>query len=171
MILATDVHYHVPEAGGGATAAGVLFNDWGDAIAQQTVTAEIADVQAYVSGQFYKRELPCLLALIKQIESPLDCIIVDGFVYLDSQQHAGLGQYLYDALEGEVSVVGVAKSAFRHSPVETQVLRGKSANPLYVTSVGIALADAKQSILAMSGDFRLPTLLKQVDRLCRNARG
>ena len=96
---------------------------------------------------------------------------MDGFVYLDGQQSAGLGQYLYHALEGNVAVVGVAKSAFRDSPVDTQVLRGKSRNPLYVTSVGIELADAKRFVAAMAGDFRLPTLLKQVDSLCRQRKG
>ncbi len=163
MILATDVHYHDV----GATAAGVLFNDWRDAVAQQTLTLKIKKVKPYVSGQFYQRELPCLLALVEQIDRPLECIIVDGFVYLDRQKSPGLGQYLYHALEGKVAVVGVAKSAFRDSSVDTQVLRGKSRNPLYVTSVGIELADAKRFVAAMAGDFRLPTLLKQVDSLCR----
>ncbi|HHL19633.1 MAG TPA: endonuclease V [Thiothrix sp.] len=167
MILATDVHYH----DSGATAAGVLFNDWGDVAAQQTLTVEIATVKPYVSGQFYQRELPCLLALIEQIDRPLDCIVVDGFVYLDKQKNAGLGQYLYDALGGQVAVVGVAKSAFRDSPVDTQVLRGESRKPLYVTSVGIELVDAKRFVVAMAGDFRLPTLLKQVDSLCRQRNG
>jgi hypothetical protein len=31
-------------------------------------------------------------------------------VYLDGFSEAGLGKYLYDALKGEVSVVGMAKS-------------------------------------------------------------
>jgi deoxyribonuclease V len=163
MILATDVHYHDV----GATAAGVLFNEWEDVAAEQTLTVEIDTVKPYVSGQFYQRELPCLLALVEQIDRPLECIIVDGFVYLDGQESAGLGQYLYQALAGEVAVVGVAKSAFRESPADTQVLRGKSRNPLYVTSVGIELTDAKRFVAAMAGDFRLPALLKQVDSLCR----
>ena len=167
MILATDVHYHDK----GATAAGVLFPHWEEGAAQQTFTVEIETVLPYVSGQFYQRELPCLLALIdkvvEQIDKPLTCIVVDGFVYLDEHQRAGLGHYLYTALAGKVAVVGVAKSAFRDSPVDTQVLRGKSCKPLYVTSVGIDLADAKYFVSSMAGDFRLPTLLKQVDSLCR----
>jgi deoxyribonuclease V len=164
MILATDVHYHDV----GATAAGVLFNDWCDVAAQQTLTVEIEAVKPYVSGQFYQRELPCLLALVEQIDKPLTCIVVDGFVYLNEQKRAGLGQYLYEALEGKVAVVGVAKSAFRESPADTQVWRGKSQKPLYVTSVGIEQEEAKRCVTRMAGDFRLPTLLKQVDSLCRH---
>lgn len=163
MILATDVHYHRT----GATAAGVLFNDWQDTQAQQTLTVPIEHVEPYVSGQFYQRELPCLLALIEQITMPLDTIIVDGFVTLGEQQTAGLGKYLYDALAGKIIVIGVAKSAFSDSSIATEILRGKSNKPLYVTAVGMELEDAKDCVLAMAGAFRLPTLLKQVDSLCR----
>lgn len=166
MILATDVHYHEQ----GATAAGVLFNDWQDTEPQQVLVAEIAEVAEYIPGQFYRRELPCLLALLKQLENVPDCIVIDGFVYLDAQNRAGLGKHLYDALAGEVVVIGVAKSAFRDSPTETALLRGDSQKPLYVTAAGIPLAQAKQHIATMHGAFRLPTLLKQVDRVCRSIR-
>jgi deoxyribonuclease V len=38
---------------------------------------------------------------------------------------------------------------------------------LYITAEGIELETAKEYIHAMQGDFRLPTLLKRVDQLCR----
>lgn len=38
-----------------------------------------------------------------------DCIIVDGFVHLEDDK-PGLGKHLYDALNGKVRVIGVAKN-------------------------------------------------------------
>ena len=139
MILATDVQYHDQ----GATVAGVLFHDWKDANAEKVIMTEIQDVAPYVSGQFYQRELPCLLALLEDVGDAVECIVVDGFVYLDGEQKPGLGKYLYDALDGQIPVIGVAKSAFKDSPPDTALLRGNSQNPLYVTSVGIPFMQAK----------------------------
>jgi len=39
-----------------------------------------------------------------------------------------------------------------------------------ITSVGIELEDAKEAILEMHGKYRFPTLLKEVDSLCRGNR-
>jgi len=61
----------------------------------------------------------------------------------------------------------VAKSRFAGTPVETEVLRGKSKRPLYVTSPGITLETAKGLIRNMHCRDRLPTLLTAVDRACR----
>jgi len=49
-----------------------------------------------------------------------------------------------------------------------KIFRGKSTNPLYITSEGIELEIAADLILNMHGIYRIPTLLKKVDQLCRN---
>nr|WP_217497723.1 endonuclease V [Lysobacter enzymogenes] len=79
MILATDVHYF----DGRARAAGVLFADWSDALAAATLTADIDAVADYQPGAFYRRELPCLAALLAKLDAPPECIVVDGHAWLD----------------------------------------------------------------------------------------
>lgn len=172
MILATDVHYYTDyDYTNYAIAAGVAFADWQDAAPTQTYTCRIDEVKPYVSGQFYQRELPCLLALLAQIHAAPDyipdCIIVDGFVYLDGVSQAGLGFHLYQALHEKIPVIGVAKSAFQQPPKVHELYRGESQKPLYITAAGLPLALAKQHIQDMHGDFRLPTLLKYADQCCR----
>jgi deoxyribonuclease V len=163
MILATDVHY----TGTGATAAGVAFNDWPDAQPTRTVVSRIAQGAGYAPGLFYQRELPCLLALLREHDLQPGCIVVDGYVYLDGRQRPGLGWYLFDALRGTVPVVGVAKSAFAGIGAEHEVRRGGSERPLYVTCAGMALDAAKAHVADMHGDHRMPTLLRAVDQLSR----
>jgi len=163
MILATDVHYYSDYA----IAAGVIFGNWQDAIPIQSDTCKVEQIKPYISGQFYQRELPCLLALLDHVKQKPSCIIVDGFVYLDGVSQAGLGLYLYQQLNTKIPVIGVAKSAFRKTPKQTELYRGESKKPLYITAAGLSLIQAKESIQQMHGDFRLPSLLKQVDQLCR----
>ena len=163
MLLATDVHYTENTA----TAAGILFKNWDAAEASNIVTAHIPEVAEYIPGQFYKRELPCLLALLQELPTEPDCIVVDGFVYLDNAQKPGLGKYLYDALEARIPIVGVAKSAFTSTPEECGILRGESHNPLYITAAGMTLSEAKASVTQMHGAYRMPSMLKLADRVCR----
>ena len=96
-----------------------------------------------------------------------DVIVIDGYVYLGDPSHPGLGQHLYDALQGRAAVVGVAKTRFKGTPDNCEILRGGSNRTLFVTSVGIALEIAKRDIQAMYGRHRLPDLLKLADRECR----
>ena len=81
-----------------------------------------------------------------------------------AQAPPGLGKFLYDALGGEVIVIGVAKTAFRGIPPLYQLFRGGSKRPLYVTAAGVHLDLAKDFIRSMHGEHRLPTMLKRVDR-------
>lgn len=164
-ILATDVHYTEP----GAVAAGMLFNDWRAATPSRTVTSHFDTVEAYEPGAFYRRELPCLLGLLRKHALQPDVIIVDGHVFLDDAGRPGLGKHLFDALDGRVPVIGVAKTAFAGMDARFEVLRGDSLRPLYVTAIGLPLEEAQAHVRAMHGAHRLPTLLKQVDRTCRKA--
>jgi len=162
MILATDVHYSHSTA----VAAGVLFDHWNYPEPKREYVCKIQKIEPYESGKFYKRELPCILTLLKTHNLSVDCIVVDGFVYLDDDLRPGLGKYLFDTLGGVVTVVGVAKTAFQGISNENEVVRGKSEKPLYVTSTG-DIDTAKRDIIRMHGDYRIPTLLKRVDSLCR----
>ena len=163
MILAVDVAYH-KEA---AIVGGVLFRDWNDEkpLKELVISCKVPD--NYIPGQLYRRELPCIAALLEHVSEVLDCIIIDGFVYLGKAKNPGLGKHLGDMLEQKVAVIGVAKTTFKDTPKSCEVLRGKSRKPLYVTADGVSEDRAKFLIKSMHGKDRIPTLLKYVDRLCR----
>lgn len=167
MLLAVDVHYGTQLA----TTAGVSFDDWGAAEPLGCFVAEVAQVAAYVPGEFFQRELPCILHLLQETGVQPDCILIDGYVYLDGVSRPGLGKHLFDALGGRTKVVGVAKTAFAGIDAGYQVLRGGSSRPLYVTCIGEELSVAKAGVAAMHGEHRIPTLLRAVDQLCRRSAG
>lgn len=165
MILAVDVSYRQQQA----LAAGVRFHAWEAREPAETLTLPYDVVAPYVPGQFYKRELPPILALLNKLARLPDTIIVDGYVYLGKQRHPGLGKYLYDALDGQAVVVGVAKSRFRGTSAETKVFRAGSRRPLYVTAVGMDANEAQHLVAGMCGAHRMPTLLRLVDRLSKTS--
>lgn len=82
MILAVDVYYRDNTA----IAAGVLFNRWGDCKPADELVTHISKLETYTPGEFYRRELPCILAILKQLENLPEYIIVDGYVYLDKNK-------------------------------------------------------------------------------------
>ncbi|WP_395749261.1 endonuclease V [Prosthecobacter sp.] len=160
LIAALDVCYHEH----GATAAAVLFAQWTDdkPIAQEL--SQISQVAEYEPGQFYRREMPCLLDILKRLPLPPAVIVVDGHVWLRPDE-PGLGWHLHTATG--IPVIGVAKTSFDGSPHAAHVLRGGSHRPLFVTAVGLPQNDAAEHIHSMHGSYRMPTLLKLVDHLCR----
>ena len=164
MILAVDVTYHKDAA----IVGGVLFYDWTDAEPLKELVISCSVPDNYMPGQFYRRELPCIAALLEQVPETLDFILIDGYVHLGSSREPGLGKHLRDMLEQKVAVIGVAKTAYKDTPKSCEVLRGKSRNPLYVTADGITQDRAVFLIRNMHGNDRIPTLLKHVDRLCRS---
>ena len=163
MNCVIDVQYQKDSA----LAAALLFSHWQTDQIEQTILKPITFVAPYQSGAFFKRELPCILALLEEIHEPLEFIIIDGFVTLGKAQKEGLGMHLYNALNQSIPIIGVAKNAFSETPKETEILRGQSQKPLYISAVGISLNQAKQLIQQMHGEYRIPTLLKKVDQLCR----
>lgn len=161
MILAVDVQY----IAGKGVAAGVVFESW-DLSSATDEFISVDDINAeYVTGQFYKRELPCILMLLNDHALSPDIILVDGYVFLDDDESPGLGKYLYDALKGRIMVIGVAKNRYAGISEQHAVYRGDSRNPLYVTAAG--LKTARENILSMHGRHRAPTLLKHADKLAR----
>ena len=163
MIACLDVDYR----DSGAVAAGVLIRDWSDDRAILEIVVRIEAVEPYVPGQFFRRELPCLRAVLYALGDLPDVIVIDGYVWLGDEATPGLGAHLHQAIGGKSAVVGVAKTRFLRARAVAEVLRGQSLSPLFVTSVGIAPAEAADHVRAMHGPFRIPTLLKRVDRLCR----
>ncbi|MBI4752335.1 MAG: endonuclease V [Acidobacteria bacterium] len=153
-----------------ATAGCVIFENWTESSPTQELTTIVSPIAAYEPGKFYRRELPCLRAVLDLVSDPLDVIIVDGFVWLEHGT-PGLGGHLYAALKKAVPVVGVAKTKFLGATSVTEVFRGLSKSPLYVSAAGMELDEAAQSIQNMHGPYRIPTLLKRVDQLCRKTTG
>ncbi|MGJ0431396.1 endonuclease V [Methylobacter sp.] len=163
MILAVDVDYRDRSA----FIAGIAFENWQDASEKSIFGSRLDDIEDYIPGQFYRRELPCILKLIEEHQLVPDLIVIDGFVYLDGRSRPGLGKHLYDALQGKIRVVGVAKRPFNDIAQECELYRGASKKPLYITSVGIPLSEAKAYIKSMHGEYRIPALLKQADRISK----
>jgi deoxyribonuclease V len=165
---ALDVCYG-PESAPGAAAACVLFDRWTSAAEASSHVARIVDVAPYEPGAFYRRELPCLMAALATITTPLEAVVVDGYVFLSAEGRPGLGAHLFEALGRVTPVIGVAKKSFTGSAFAEPVLRGGSARPLYVTAAGVDAPTAARWVHDMDGPHRIPTLLKRADRLCRDA--
>jgi len=162
MILITDVKYD--EDNHTAKAVGVLFENWTDERHVRSHYVILDGFGPYVPGEFYKRELPCLLSLLEEIPEPLEAIIVDGYVDLE-QDHPGLGRHLYNAISQKTMVIGIAKSRYA-SANAIQILRGDSKNPLHVTSTQ-DVEVISQKVKSMAGPYRLPYMVKLVDQLTR----
>jgi deoxyinosine 3'endonuclease (endonuclease V) len=167
MILAFDVYY----TGDEARAVCLAFRHWTDTDAAQNWIEYISGISDYEPGAFYKRELPCILAILKTIDlSLVQAIVIDGYVVLDNNGKPGLGLHLYNALGSRIPIIGVAKTTYAGNDLNVaEVFRGKSERPLYVTAVGISLPDAAAHIQSMAGEYRMPTLLKQLDSLTRSS--
>lgn len=164
MIVALDVHY---PASGGACAAAVMFADWPSSDPTGVVTTRSTEVAPYRPGGFYLRELPCLLAVLGDLPTEPDVVIIDGYVHLGGDGKPGLGAHLFDALGGRTPVLGVAKTPFRGTPSECEVLRGASVRPLYVTAIGMDANMARERVRDLHGQHRIPTMLRLADTACR----
>ncbi|MCD0470896.1 endonuclease V [Flavobacterium sp. JAS] len=165
MILAFDTYYF----DGKAKTVCLEFTEWNQSENFKVHTEIIDNVEEYIPGEFYKRELPCILSLLNKMDlTNLEVIIVDGFVYLDDEKKYGLGGHLYEKLNKKTPIIGVAKTNFASIEKDKKsLIRGESVKPLYVTAIGIELEDAFQKVESMAGEFRMPTLLREMDRLTK----
>jgi deoxyinosine 3'endonuclease (endonuclease V) len=163
MNIILDVRYE----GGRAAVAGVEFEHWSDRQPHDLTTATVPTPSEYFPGKLYKRELPCLLTLLRGKRTLFKTIIIDGYVHLQPPFEKGLGAYLADALPYPAAIVGVAKTAFKRADRFVPVYRGCSRKPLYVSSWGLPLREAARQVERMDGKFRLPTLIKLADQLSR----
>lgn len=160
-MLAIDVYYY-NEIG---KVVGLLFKEFTDSKPINIVQKEIQDIALYEPGAFYKRELPCIISLLSEVNiSEIELIIIDGYVFLDDEGKMGLGAYLYNYLSQKIPIIGVAKTSFHDNTKNViEVFRGTSTKPLYVSSIGIHIQEAATFIKSMFGNNRIPTLLKLLD--------
>lgn len=165
MILAFDAYYF----DGKAKTVCICFEKWTDAVPLKIYSAYTENVEDYAPSAFYKRELPCILHLLTQVDEPfIEVIIVDGYVVLDDDGNYGLGGYLFEQLQYKIPVIGVAKTNFALiEKNKREAKRGQSARPLYITSLGVDSDIAAAYIQSMHGAFRIPTLLKKLDTLTK----
>jgi len=165
-IAVLDVHYEST----GARAACVLAESWQSKSPSRTYVQDLGTAKPYEAGNFFRRELPSLLSVLRLLSSLPDAIVVDGYVWLSSVRRPGLGAHLYEALGKATPVVGIAKSAFAGAHVSSavaRVFRGTSRIPLFVTAAGMDLRLAEQCIREMAGKHRIPEMMKIADQLSR----
>lgn len=159
---AVDVHY---DNLGQAKAALVVCRELTFSTVVSEHVADIAGTEPYEPGKLYKRELPCIRAVLA-LGPRLELLVIDGYATLDPQGRPGLGAHTADALG--IPVIGVAKTPFRTATHAAEVIRGAATRPLYVTAAGgLEIADAARIVAAMAGPNRLPAVLARVDKLAR----
>jgi deoxyribonuclease V len=158
---AVDVWY---PASGGARAAAVLSGDpaFGSSLSERVV--QVPTVAPYQPGEFYRRELPPILAVLADLPD-LALLIVDGYVDLDPHGRMGLGAHAHAELG--IPVIGVAKTPFATATQAVPVLRGRSHRPLLVTAAGWPADQAAELVRRMPGRYRLPDALRRADALAR----
>ena len=165
MIYAFDTYYFENYA----NTVCIAFEDWNSDKETEIYTAKTAIISDYESGAFYKRELPCISNLLKNIELKQgDFIIVDGYVTLDNDGKIGLGGHLFEALDHKFPVIGIAKNGFNsQDDIRREVYRGNSRSPLFLTARGVDVDAVKTKVEGMHGNFRIPSLLKKLDQISR----
>jgi len=86
LCVAVDVHYL---SSGAARAAAVVAADAAFTQVLDEYTELVFEVAAYRPGEFYRRELPPLRAVL-QHASGLGLLVVDGYADLDPNGRPGL---------------------------------------------------------------------------------
>lgn len=161
--VTVDVHYL---GSGGARAAAVVAADarFCEVVAERT--EDVAEAVPYRAGEFYRRELPPIRAVLSGL-SGLGLLVVGGYADLDPGGRPGLGAYAQ--AEFGIPVIGVAKTAFRTASHAVPVLRGTSARPLFVTAAGMPRREAAELVRHMAGQHRLPDAIRRADTLARTS--
>ena len=171
--LIFDVTYH--EDSNVAKTVALEFDNFNDKVESKSYVDESQIASEYIPGEFYKRELPAIMSLITNkiglntLKNNYDAIVVDG-LYMLGKDHLGLGARLKNHLMKlgiDIEVIGIAKSYYKDcEQVAGIVYRGKEATkPLYVN--GSLQKDYVEIVKNMAGEYRLPYLVKKVDKLCR----
>ena len=161
MVLALDVHY---KETGTAKAVGILF-DWTAIQPKKVITEYVNMISDYIPGEFYKRELPCLLKIIEKAPlKDIEAILVDGHIYVDNDGKYGLGGMLWEALNKQTPIIGLAKTSFfSNKQTVNELYRGKSKKPLFLSVIGCDMEATAEKIKNMKGGYRIPTILKELD--------
>ena len=168
--LAIDTYYTEENA----YTVGVFFSRWDDTEPLNIIKRITKPEYPYVPGEFYKRELPCIMDLLGGVSfDTLSTIIVDGFVRIekDGEMVSGLGERLYDEVKDwGISVIGVAKSKFNGCENwSIPIIRKAGSKPLYVQGIGRYTDEMAASLIkGMAGPNKLPILLQLLDRETKN---
>lgn len=157
-----DVHYKT----GIAITALVQFTDFLDEKPLDIVVTRMKIPSNYVPGEFFKRELPCLIHAIKESGGQYDTIIIDGYVHMQASRK-GLGQHLFEALGQQIPITGIAKNPMKLATDFLPVRRGDSDKPLFVSTISLDLSEMAELVKKMHGPFRIPTLVKLADQAAR----
>jgi len=166
MFACVDTHY----TDNYSRTALLWFESWIDSKPSSELVHEHIGLQEpYVPGEFFRRELPCIVEAVESYFLDIETIVIDGHVWLDQNQNKGLGAILHDALGSSTNIIGVAKNRF-HTDCGIDVFRGVSKKPLIVTAAGMSNAEAAGIVIRMHGQHRVPTLLKRADFLSRHGR-
>ncbi|NJM79536.1 MAG: endonuclease V [Flavobacterium sp.] len=165
MILTIDVHYKADYA----KTVLLFFENWQSETPSNVVTHITKDVMEYEPGSFYKRELPCIMNALQTVSlDAIEVIIIDGYIYVDNEGKYGLGGHLYEALDKNFSIIGVAKTSFQsNKETVVEVYRGESKNPLFVSAIGLEKEVGANYIKNMFGEYRMPYLLKLMDQITK----
>lgn len=181
IVAGLDVAY-APDSDRAAAAVVLLDADSGEVVESATAWVRIAF--PYLPGLFAFREVPPLVAALRELRTVPDLLVCDGYG-LAHPRRFGLACHL-GVLTGLPSI-GVGKTAFigEHPEVDTErgawapltdrgevvgrVLRTRTGvKPVFV-SVGhrIGLDRACAQVLRLCRDFRLPETVRAADHLCR----
>ena len=175
MIIAFDTYYY----DGYSYTVGGVFESWADNDVCYYVTSKRSCIDAeYKPGELYKRELPCIMQCLSMVNiENIDTIVVDGYVWLSEDGKElvkGLGAKLNDAIKMaysvEKNIVGIAKNPYHVKiPNCFEVKHGlESEKPLYVTCSNPDYSEHYAVLVSrMHGDYRIPTILKNVDTKSR----
>jgi deoxyribonuclease V len=175
MIVAFDTYYYE----GFSYTVGGVFETWVSEKVKYFVCSRRKDIDTeYKSDELYKRELPCIMQCLENINvNAISCIVIDGFVWDvndDGERIPGLGKKLQEAIlekySHHLSVVGIAKNPyFSNMPNCKEVLRGGSSNPLYVTCTEDFFTEHYvKEIELMFGEYRVPDIIKSIDTKTRS---
>lgn len=167
MIILIDVDYR--ETIDKGHAAGILCKTPLDTKADKIITAVVDHIDKYQPGQFYRRELRCIDEVLRKTDiNQIEMIFIDGYADFGTER-LPLGAYVYK--QYQLPVIGIAKNHFQGCVLnDTEVLRGNSLKPLFVTCQGLELDKAKDIVRNMAGAYRLPELVKITDQAARNWR-
>jgi deoxyribonuclease V len=181
VVAGLDVAY-APDSDHAAAAVVLLDAESGDVVESATAFTRVDF--PYLPGLFAFREVPPLVAALREVKAVPDLLVCDGYG-LAHPRRFGLACHL-GVLTGLPSI-GVGKTAFigEHPPVGAErgdwapltdqgevigrVLRTRSGvKPVFV-SVGhrIGLDRAGAQVLRLCRQFRLPETVRAADHLCR----
>lgn len=166
IIACLDVHYERDIA----YSAAVVFENWDATSILSEYTTYTTNTIDYDPGRFYLRELRPLINMVHCISEETDVYVIDAYCHLSGDFSPGLGSYLHEVLNSRTLIIGVAKNRFRNTTHAMELLRGNSSRPLFITSIGLQYAAAASNVGMMAGEFRIPTMIKAVDRLARERR-